>query len=183
MEAHEHKCGVHKMVTPLGITRGSSLNKSWGKCSIWLVDQWVPTSLCAFVCLTIYHTLKALDIIILDVCLVIVFIWGIDMLIILIDYFDYPHILTLLVVWLLCTFFLLLISFILIWLILLVVYDHDCYGACYHCHIFISISLCVDLDDIYLFCMVVWCMTAFLLCDCMLLVCVSHTSIFLPQVL
>ena len=171
------------MATPLGITIGSSLNISWGKCGVWLVDQWVSTFLCVFVYLTIYHTLRALDIIILDACLIIIFVWGIDMLIILIDHFDYPHILTLLAVWLLCTLFLLLISFILTWLILLVVYYHDCYGACYSYHIFISISLCVDLDDIYLFCMVVWCMTALLLCDYMLLVCVGHTSILLPQTL
>ena len=51
MEAHEPKYGVHKMVTPLRIDRGSSLNIGWSKCGIWLVDQWVPTSLCACVCL------------------------------------------------------------------------------------------------------------------------------------
>ena len=87
----------------IGITRGSSLNLIWGKCSVWLVNQWVPTFLCAFVYLTVDCTLRALDIIILDACLVIVFVWGIDMLIILIDLFTYPHILTLLVVWSLCS--------------------------------------------------------------------------------
>ena len=66
-----------------------------------------------------------------------------------------------------CTFLLLLISFTLTWLILLVVYYLDYHGACYHCQILFSISLCVDLDDIYLFCMTVCCMTSLILCDCM----------------
>ena len=35
------------------------------------------------------------------------------------------------------------------------------------CQIFFSISLCVDLDDIYLFCMIVCCMTSLVPCDCM----------------
>ena len=79
-----------------------------------------------------------------------------------VDYIDWPfrlssHIdslccmITLLT--LACTLFLLLISFTLTWLILLVIYYLDYHGACYHCQIFFSISLCVDLDDIYLFCM------------------------------
>ena len=91
------------MATPLGIIRGSSLNLRWGKSGVWLVDQWVPTSLCACVCLTVDYTLRPLGIIILDACLVIVFVWGIGMSIILIDPFDYPHILILLVVWSLCS--------------------------------------------------------------------------------
>ena len=103
MEAHELKCGVHKMVTPLGIIKGSNLNLRWGKCGVWLVDQWVHISLCACVCLTVDYTLRAFGITILDACLVMVFVWGIGMLIILIDHFDYPHIFTLLVLWLLCS--------------------------------------------------------------------------------
>ena len=103
MEAHEQKFRVHKLVTLLGITRRSSLNLRWGKCGIWLVNQWVPTFLCVSVCLNVDYTLRVLDIIIFDACLVIVFVWGIDMLIILIDPFAYPHILTLLVVWSLCS--------------------------------------------------------------------------------
>ena len=66
-----------------------------------------------------------------------------------------------------CTLFLLLISFTLTWLILLVVYYFDYHGACYHCQIFFSINLCVDLDDICLFCMTVCCMTSLIPCDCM----------------
>ena len=87
------------MTNPLGIIRGSSLNLRWSKCGVWLVDQWVPTSLCVCVCLTIDCTLRALDIIILDACLVMVFVCGMDILIILIDPLVYPHILTLPVVW------------------------------------------------------------------------------------
>ena len=66
-----------------------------------------------------------------------------------------------------CTLFLLLISFTLTWLFLLVVYYLDYHGACYHCQIFFSIRLCVDLDDIYLFSMTVCCMTSLISCDCM----------------
>ena len=85
-----------------GSIRGSNLNLGWSKCGVWLVDQWVPTSLCVCVFLTIEYTLRALGIIISDACLVIVFVWGFGVSIILIDPFDYPHVLTLLVVWLLC---------------------------------------------------------------------------------
>ena len=102
-ETHEPKCGVHKMATPPGKIRGSNLSLKLSKYGVWLVDQWVPTSLCARVYLIVDCTLRALDIIILDACLVIVFVWGIDMLIILIDPFAYAHILTFLVVWLLCS--------------------------------------------------------------------------------
>ena len=48
------------------------------------------------------------------------------------------------------------------------------------CQIFFSISLCVDLDDRYLFCMTVCCMTSLIPCDCMLFVYVGRTSIPLP---
>ena len=48
------------MATPLGITKRSSLNLGWGKCGVWLVDQWVPLSLCAYVCLSFDSTLRAL---------------------------------------------------------------------------------------------------------------------------
>ena len=159
------------MVTPLGIIRGSNLNLRWGKCGVWLVDQWVHISLCACVCLTVDYTLRAFGITILDACLVMVFVWGIGMLIILIDHFDYPHIFTLLVLWLLCSPLHVHSSYCLsrsswhIWF--LVVYYHDYYWARYHCQIFFLISLCVDLDDIYLFCMTICCMTSHILCDCM----------------
>ena len=158
------------MATPLGSTRGSSLNLRWSKYDIWLVDQWVHTSLCVCVCLTVDCTLRTLNIDILDAWLVMVFVWGIDMLIILIDHFAFPHILTLLVVWSLCSPWHVHSSCCLsrlswhVWL--LVIYYLDYHGACYHCQIFFSISLCVDLDDIYMFCMTVCCMTPLIPCDC-----------------
>ena len=81
-----------------------------------------------------------------------------------------------------CTFFLLLSrSSWHIWF--LVVYYHDCYWARYHCQIFFSISLWVDLDDIYLFCMTVCCMITLILRDCMSFVRVGHTTIPLPPTL
>ncbi|RVW12817.1 hypothetical protein CK203_112233 [Vitis vinifera] len=43
-----------------------------------------------------------------------------------------------------------------------------------------SFSLCVDMDDIFALCLTACCMTALLLCDCMLLVYVGRTSIPLP---
>ena len=44
IEIDEWKCGVHKMATPLGIFRGSSLNLEWSKRGIRLDDQWMPIS-------------------------------------------------------------------------------------------------------------------------------------------
>ena len=65
------------------------------------------------------------------------------------------------------TFFLLLISFILTWLILLVVYYHD-----YH----------VDLDDLFLFCVIAWCMTTLFLHDaCIAYLIGSHTYPFISN--
>ena len=71
VEGHEHKCGVYKMATSLGATRGSNLNLWWSKCGVWLVDQWVPISFWASVCLTVDYTLRALDIsgCMLDYCI------------------------------------------------------------------------------------------------------------------
>ena len=87
-----------------GSFRGSNLNLRWGRCSVWLVDQWVPTFLCACVCLTVDYTLRAFGIIILDACLVVVFVWGVGMLILLIDHFDFSsHMDILLIVWSLCS--------------------------------------------------------------------------------
>ena len=190
---HMHrKCRVHKMVTPLGITRGSSLNLGWGKCGIWVVDQWVPTSLCAFVCLTVDYTLRDLDIIILDSCLVIVFVWGIDMLIILIDPFDYPHILTLLIVWLLCSPWHIHSSCCLSrsfwhdwfsWLyIIMIIMEHVILARYSSWLSYFLLSLCVDLDDIFLFCMIAWCMTALFLHDaCIACLFRSHTYPFISN--
>ena len=70
-ETHEPKCEVHKMATPLGIFKGSSLNLGWSKCGIWLVNQWMP--------------IFWLYIESFDACSDIVFIWDIGMLIMMID--------------------------------------------------------------------------------------------------
>ena len=178
VESHALKYEVHKMATPLGITRESRLNISWGKYGVWLVDQWVPTSLCVFVCLIVDYTLRTFDIIILNACLAIVSIWGIDMLIILIDHFANPHILTLFVVWLLCSpwlvysrcclsfpfWYLDYFYYILSWSLLSMPFILNRYSSRL---LYFLFSLCVDLDDIHVFCMTVCCMTSFLQCDCM----------------
>ena len=165
------------MATPLGIIRGSSLNLRWSKCGVWLVDQWVPTSLCVCVCLTIDCTLRALDIIILDACLVMVFVCGMDILIILIDSLVYPHILTLIVVWLLyspwyvhfcCCLYCSSWHDWFSWLyIIMIIMEHAILARYSSWLSYFLFSLCVDLDDICVLCMTVYCMTPLILCDCM----------------
>ena len=44
-------------------------------------------------------------------------------------------------------------------------------------HLIFLLRLCVDMDDILVFCMIDCCMTTHLLLDCMLLVYVGHTFI------
>ena len=88
-----------------------------------------------------------------------------------------------------CIFLVLFIFFILIsWFFLLYTILITSEHAIYSCYIFIMIfifliSLCVDMDDISVLCLTVCCMTAFLLCDYMLFVCVGCTSIPLPPTL
>ena len=183
---HLVKCGVHKMETLLGPFWGSNLNLSWGKCGIWLVDQWVPTSLCVFVCLIVDCTLRAFDIIILDACLAIVFVWGMGILIILIDPLAYPHILTLFSIWLLYSPWLVysqcclslsslyLDSFCYIlswssWSMLSLLYIHLYYHTS-------CLAVCRFGWYIHVFCMTVCCMTTLLLCDaCVACLCGTHT--------
>ena len=69
-KTYEPKCGVHKMATPLGIFRGSSLNLKWSKRGVWWVDQWV---------LIFWLHIESSR----------AFTWDIDMLIMLVDYFDW----------------------------------------------------------------------------------------------
>ena len=67
--------GVHKIATSLGIIfKGSNLNSSWGKCGIWLVDQWLPlsTCLCMIGC---WLRIESFDMFICDACLVIIVHW------------------------------------------------------------------------------------------------------------
>ena len=98
---HRGKCGVHKMVTPLGIFRGSNLNSSWEECGIWLVDQWIPLFMCLGMIGYWLH-IKSFDMFVCNICLVVMFICDVDMLITSIDSLTYFSIVTLLVVWLFC---------------------------------------------------------------------------------
>ena len=140
--------------------------------------HWIgQLALCAFVGLTVDCTLRALDIIILDACLVIVFIWGIDMLIILIDHFAYPHILTLFAVWLLYSpWYVHSCCFLsrsswhdwFSWLyIIMIIIEHAILAKYSSWLSYFLLSLCVDLDYIHVLCMTFCCMTSLLPCDCM----------------
>ena len=180
------------MMTLLGITRGSNLNLGWDKYGFWFVDQWVPTFLCAFVCLIVDYTLKALNIIFLDACLVIVFVWGIEMFILSIDHFAYPHILTLFAIWLLyspwlvysqcclsfSSWYLDFFCYVLSWSPLSIPFVIFIYSSWF---LYFLLSLCVDLDDIHVLCKTIYCMTFLILCDCMS--CLSmwdtHLSLYL----
>ena len=64
MGTHRAKYGVNKMATPLRIFRGSNLNSSWGECGVWLVNQWIPLSMCL-----VDYTLRAL------ICLSVIYVW------------------------------------------------------------------------------------------------------------
>ena len=124
-----------------------------------------------------------------DACLVIMFIYDIDILIISIDSFGYHSILTLLVVWLSYSswhvyphYFLSYSSWyvdslgcILSWSslsMLSLLYIHLDYFV--FCFLF---SLCVDMDDIYALCMIVCCMTSLLLHDACI-ACLYGTHIY-----
>ena len=89
------------MVTPLGIFKGSDLNSNWGECDIWLVDRWIPLSMCLGMIGCWLHV-ESFDMFICDTCLASMFICDVDMLITSIDSLTYFSIMTLLVVWLSC---------------------------------------------------------------------------------
>ena len=104
-------------------------------------------------------------------CFIAIFVWDVGMLIMLIDHLTLLSIVTLILP---CLFWLphmyrLTIVYHLIWhdwfswlYIILFIIEHAII-----CQIFFLINLCVDLDDIYLFCMTVCCMTFLVPCDCM----------------
>ena len=109
-------------------------------------------------------------------CFIAIFVWDIDMLIMLIDHLTLLSIVTLILpcLFLLPHMYRLTIVYHLIWhdwfsrlYIIMIVVEHAII-----CQIFFSISLCVDLDDIYLFCMmfVAWllsfCVIAWVTCLC-----------------
>ena len=179
------------MATLLGIIKGSILNLRWGKCGVWLVDQWVPTFLCDLVCLTIDYTLRDFDIIILDACLVIIFVWDIDMQIMFIDYLACLSIVTLILPWLL--YLPHMYRIIVVYILIVCVDSFACILSwsslsmlslsLFILIVIFSLSLCVDMSDISVLRLIACCMTALLLRDCMLLVYVGRTSILLPQTL
>ena len=169
-------------------SQGSNLNLRWDKCGIWLVNQWVSTSFCALVCSITDCTLIALDIIILDACLVIIFIWDIAMLI---DYLACLSIVTLILPWLLCSphMYRLIIIYLLTWCVdsLARILSWSSLSmlslTLFTLIVIFLLSLCVDIVDIFALCLTACCMTTLFLCDCMSLVCVDRTSIPLPPTL
>ena len=168
--------------------RRLSSNLSWGKYGVWLVDWWIH-SLCVFLWLSVHSILRFWcdDFL----CLTVIFIWDINVLMTLIVYLACLSIVTLILPW---------------WFYsphmyrLIVVYiPTGCVDslACilswsslnmlslslFVLIVIFSFSLCVDMDDIFALCLTVCCMTALLLCFCMLLVCVGHITILLPPTL
>ena len=119
--------------------------------------------------------------------LIAISICDIDMLMILSDYLAYLSASNLLLPWLSCSFWhvcshccMFCLSYC--WLsclyIILIILEHPILARYSSRLSYFLLSLCVDLDDIH-----VLCMTALLLCDCMLLVCVGRTPIPLPSTL
>ena len=124
-------------------------------------------------------------------CLIAITICDIDMLMILIDSLVCLTILILLLPWLSCSLWhecsycyisccLNVDSFacILSWSVLSVLSLLPFISI-----VVLSFSLCVDMDDILALCLTICCMTALLLCDCMLLVHVGRAFILLPPTL
>ena len=119
-----------------------------------------------------------------DACLICVFVWDIDILIISFDPLVCVHISTLLTVWLLCSPWLVYsqccsswhvysLCYILSWLTLSMPFILARYSSRLS---YFLLSLCVDLYDIYLLCITVCCMTTLLLHDaCIACSCGSHT--------
>ena len=101
MGMHRAKYGVHKMVTPLRIFRGSNLNSSWGECGVWLVDQWILLSMWLGMIVCWLHV-ESFDMFVYNICLAIMFVCDVDMLITSIDSLAYFSIVTFLVIWLFC---------------------------------------------------------------------------------
>ena len=203
------------MATPLVITRGSSLNINWGKCGVWLVDQWAPTSLCVCVYLTIDYTLGALDIITLDACLgvcfylghwhvdyddylswlwrffpcfIAIFVWDIDMLIMLIDHLTLLSIVTLIFPCLFWSLHMHTLTTVyhLAWHVdsLDYIFSWSSLGMVFLSLFHLIVIAFVWAWVIYLvLCLTVWCMSALPPHDCMSFVYVGLTSIPLSPAL
>ena len=119
------KTQVHKIATPLGMFRESNLNLSWGKCGVWLINHWIPLSMCLCMIGCWLHV-ESFDMFICVACLVIIVHWRCSHT----DYIDWFSYLLLhsdssccMIILLSLTFIFLFlyISFILAWLILFVV--------------------------------------------------------------
>ena len=163
------------MATPLGMFRRLNLNLSWGKCGLWLVNQWIPFSLCVFVWLGIDYTLRAL------ICLSMMHIWlllflrDVHMLIMLIDLLAMIILLTLT-----SMFTLLYILFVSIcwffFLCTILILFLACYPYCILILVILFLlSFCVNMTDILVHCMIACCMTTLLLCDaCVVCLCGTH---------
>ena len=117
---------VHKMVTPLRKFRGSNLNSSWRKYGVWLVDQWIPLSICLCMIGCWLH-IESFDMFICYAYLVIIVHWRCSH----VDYINWFSYLLLhsdssccmiILLSLTCIFSFLYISFILAWLILFILY-------------------------------------------------------------
>ena len=183
-------CEVTKTKWPLhwGNLGWSNLNLIWGKCGVWLVSWWIPSP-CGFLCLSVHSTLRVWC----DDFLwfIAISIWDIDMLMILIDFLDCLSILILILPWLsyslwhVCTHCC-ISCFLSDWLIclyiILIIFEHVILVT-FILIVMFSFGLCVDMDDILGFCLIVCCMTSRLLCDCMLPIRVGRTSILLPLIL
>ena len=164
------------MATPLGMFRRLNLNSSWGKCGIWLVNQWIPFSLCVFVWLGIDYTLRAL------ICLSVMHIWlllflrDVHMLIMSIDPLAMIILLTLT-----SMFTLLYILFVLIcWFFLctILILFLACYPYCILILVILFLlSFCVNMTNILVRCIIACCMTTLLLCDARV-VCLCGTHIY-----
>ena len=135
-------------------------------CFVWLHVAWLPFFFMIHVWL-------------------LLFIGYIDMLITSIDSLTYFRIVTLLVVWLSCfpghvySHFYISHSSWYDWfsLLYIILFVSTYCPFCYIPILFIISlpSLCVDMSDIPVICMTVWCMTALLLCDaCLVCLCGTH---------
>ena len=120
----------------------------------------------------------------LDACLVIVFIWETDMLI---DYLACLSIMTLILPWSFCSsrMYRLIVVYHLTWCVdfLACIFSWSSLSmlslSLFVLIVIFLFSSCVDMDDIFVLCLTVCCMTTLFLCNRMLLVCVGRTSILL----
>ena len=157
---HRAKCRVHKMATLLGRFWGSNLNLSWSKCSVWLVDQWVPHLSLCFCLLDCWLHIESswyhYPLCMFGYCIRLRHGHTnyIDWSSCLSSHIDSPYCMITLFT-LTCIFSMLLIFFIFIsWLFLLytilIILEHVILAIYPSQLSYFLLSLCVDLDDIYM---------------------------------